>query len=154
MPLGKKWSFLLYHNLHPHFLHTVLYSLGRKRLVGAILKCFGHLNSIFSFTSTNQSNSITYVLLRKLRRTTTRSFFDIRVMSGAQSRDRSNRNPSLRGYVISRMTRIKQRKNVSTLSSRDWFHYDGGMVQVVVMTCLAMLNNHMMYILYLEPIII
>ena len=33
------------------------------------------------------------------------------------------------------MARIKQRKGVVTLSSRDWFHGDDGMVQVVVMTC-------------------
>src|ERR1700693_5536181 len=109
MPLGKKWSFLLYHSLHPHSLHAISYSLGREWLVGAILKCFSHLDSIFSFASANESNSIAYILLRKLRRATTRSFLDVRTMSGVQSRDRSNRNSSLRGYVISRMARIKQR---------------------------------------------
>ena len=48
------------------------------------------------------------------------------------------------------MARIKQRKDVIMLSSRDWFHGDDGMVQVVVMTCLALLNNHMMYIPHLK----
>jgi hypothetical protein len=129
--------------------------LGRERLIGAILKYFSHLDSIFSFASAKKSNSIAYILLRsKLRGAATRSFFDIRAMSGAYSRDRSNRNSSLRVYVISRMARIKQRKDVITLSSRNWFHCGGGMVQVVVMTCLAWLNNHMMHIPHLEPIII
>jgi hypothetical protein len=52
-------------------------------LVGAILKCFSHLDSIFSFSSANESNSIAHILLRKFRRVTTKNFFDLRMMSGA-----------------------------------------------------------------------
>ena len=55
---------------------------------------------------------------------------------------------------MSRMARVKQREDMIVLSSRNSFHSDGGMVQVVVMTCLAWLNNHMMHIQHLEPNII
>ena len=44
------------------------------------------------------------------------------------------------------MARVKQRMDMIVLSSRWSFHSDGGMVQVVVVICLAWLNDDMMYI--------
>jgi hypothetical protein len=38
---------------------------------------------------------------------------------------------------MSRMARVKQREDVVALSSRKCFHDDDGLVEVVVMACLA-----------------
>jgi hypothetical protein len=54
---------------------------------------------------------------------------------------------------MSRMVRVKQREDEIVLSNRGCFHDDDDdeLVQVVVMTCLAWLNNYMMHIPLLEP---
>ena len=50
-----------------------------------------------------------------------------------------------------RMARIKEGEDVIALSRREGFHGGDGMVQVVVVTCLAWLNDHMTCMLCLEP---
>ena len=81
----EDWPFLLHHRLHALFLQAVSNSLGRERLVGKVLKRFGHLDSIISLSSANKSNGMTNVGVRKLGRTTTRGFVKVGAMSVAYS---------------------------------------------------------------------
>jgi hypothetical protein len=52
---------------------------------------------------------------------------------------------------MSRMARVKLKEDEIVLSSRGCFQDNDGLVQVVVITCLAWLNNYMMHIPLLEP---
>ena len=79
----EDWPFLLHHRLHALFLLVVLNGLGRERLVGEVLKRFGHLDSIISLSNANKSNGMTNIGVRKLGRTTTRGFGEVGAMSEA-----------------------------------------------------------------------
>ena len=135
----EDWPFLLHHRLHALFLQAVSNSLGRERLVGKVLKRFGHLDSIISLSSANKSNGMMNVGVRKLGRTTTRGFVKVGAMSVAYSGYGRLGYTSERRDVIARMTRIKEMKDVGSLRCRESFHDDDGVVQVVVDDCLALL---------------
>ncbi|KIK76670.1 hypothetical protein PAXRUDRAFT_169153, partial [Paxillus rubicundulus Ve08.2h10] len=61
MTLGKKRAFFLHHSLHSRFLKVTVYCLRGYRVVLDVLKCFGHLDSIFSLPSTDESNGMAHV---------------------------------------------------------------------------------------------
>ena len=110
-----------------------------RGLVGKVLERFGHLDGIISLSSANKSNGMTNVGVRKLGRTTTRGFGEIGAMSLAYPGYGRLGYTSERRDVIARMARIKEMKDVGSLRCKESFHDNDGVVQVVVVDCLASL---------------
>ena len=72
MTLGEKRTFFLHHSLHAGLLQVTTDGLGGDGLVLDILKGSGNLDSIFSLSSSNKSNSIAYISRGNEGRATTR----------------------------------------------------------------------------------
>ena len=97
------------------------------------------MDSVISLSSANKSNSITDIGVCKLGGTTTTGFGEVGAMSEAESGYGSIGYTSKSVDFMTRMARIKEMKNMSGLSSRERFHDDDGVVQLVVGGCLASL---------------
>ncbi|KIJ10139.1 hypothetical protein PAXINDRAFT_86532 [Paxillus involutus ATCC 200175] len=61
MTLGEKRAFFLHYSLHSRFFEVMAYCLKGDRMILDVLKCFGHLDSIFNLPSTDRLNDMVHI---------------------------------------------------------------------------------------------
>lgn len=94
-------------------------SLGRERLVGDILKGFGHLHSIINLLHANETLCIGDICWCKLGWTTTRRLRGIRTVLRMKLRDGSNADTSNLMNRVPRFTRKYEIDNVFASSGGE-----------------------------------
>jgi len=83
---------------------------------------FGHINSSRSLSRAKKMDCMMNVGRGKFRRTTSNRFREVRAMFRTKPRDGTNAITSRIGYVASRMTSIKHRKDLVLLGKGKSMH--------------------------------